>query len=114
MRPGLAHAALAAACCFWALSCEGFTSADDRPVAIQVDPLPDSILINDTVLVHARALNRSGDSIPGAPIELLALNPDTLGVDPARIAIFGVSTGTGRFVARAGNIPSIVLLIPVR
>ena len=83
-------------------------------MAIQVDPLPDSIVVGDTVPVHARALNRSGDSIPGAPIELISLNPDTLGVDPAQPAIIGVTIGTGRFVARTGNIPSIVLLIPVR
>ena len=114
MRSRLGHAALAAACCFWALTCEGFTSADDRAVAIQVDPLPDSILVNDTVEVHARALNRAGDSIPGALIVLIGLNPDTLGVDSARVAIFGVVPGTGRFVARTGNIPSTVLLIPVR
>ena len=79
-----------------------------------MDQVPDSIGIGDTVDVHVRALNRSGDSIPGAPIELVSLNPDTLGIDPARIAVFGIVAGTGRFIARAGNIPSIVLLIRIQ
>jgi hypothetical protein len=51
-------------------------------------------------------LNRSGDSIPGAPILLTSLNPDTLGIDTTRQSVIGIIAGLGRVVASSGNLRS--------
>lgn len=96
------HAALAAACCFTVLGCEGLSSAEDKPVAIEIVAPPDSILVGDTIVIQVRVLNRSGDSIPGAVVTLISLTPDTLGVDNARLAVIGKAVGPGRAIAESG------------
>jgi len=83
-------------------------------VAIQIVNKPDSIHVGDTVFIHVRALNRSGDSIPGAPITLDVENPDTIGVDTARQAVIGRAVGAGRVVAKSGNLPSDPFTILVK
>jgi hypothetical protein len=70
--------------------------------------------VGDTVAIHVRALNRSGDSILGAPIFLASLNPDTLGVDTAKTAVIGRLKGVGRFVAKSGTLPSPIFPITIR
>jgi hypothetical protein len=96
------------------LCCDGFTSGEDIPVAIQIIGKPDSIHVGDTVVLNVRVLNRSGDSIPGAPTALISLNPDTLGIDSARQAVVGKIVGTGRLVARSGGFPSAPFTILVK
>jgi hypothetical protein len=83
-------------------------------VAIDVIGLPDSIHVGDTVVLHIRVLNRSGDSIPNAPVELISLNPDTLGVDNSKQAIVGILTGPGRAIARSGDLPSEPFTVPIK
>lgn len=70
--------------------------------------------MGDTVVIRVRVLNRSGDSIIGAPVELVSLNPDTLGVDNARTAVIGKIKGSGRAIARSGDLPSAPFAIPVK
>lgn len=96
------------------LACEGVTSGTDTPVALVVLNKPDSILVGDTAVIQVRALNRSGDTIPNAVIVLFSRNPDTLGVDSARMAVIGLQKGTGRAVAVSGGLPSETFLIPVK
>src|SRR5207248_1784329 len=74
-RLKFSHAALAAACCFCGLSCEGLATSATTPYAVVVVAPPDSMHVNDTVVIHARAINRSGDSIPGAILTLVSLDP---------------------------------------
>jgi hypothetical protein len=59
-------------------------------------------------------LNRSGDSIPGAPVALVPLNPDTMGIDSARQAVIGLVIGTGRVLARSGELRSDPFTILVK
>ena len=108
------HAALAAACCFLALACEGLTSAADKPVAIEIVDPPDTVAVGDTAAVHVRVLNRDGDSIVGAAVSLVSLTPDTLGVDNSRIAVVGRMAGPGRAIAVAGNLPSAPFPVVVK
>jgi hypothetical protein len=102
----------------WALlalpACTGLTSGENEPVAIEVIGAPDTILVNDTVPIHIRALNRSGDSIPDAPLRLFSLTPDTLGVDSARLAVIGLAPGPGWAVAAVARLSSDSFRIIVR
>jgi hypothetical protein len=83
-------------------------------VAIEIVHPPDSVLVGDTVVIHARVLNRSGDSIPGAPMALISLTPDTLGVDAARFAVVGKAKGPGQAIVKSADLPSSPFLIPVK
>jgi hypothetical protein len=69
--------------------------------------------VGDTVVIHARALNRSGDTIQGAPLVLISLAPDTMSVDSARFAVVGLIAGVGRAVVKDGSLFSAPLLIPI-
>ena len=96
------------------MSCKGLVSGDSVPVAVQVVAPPDSMLVGDTVHIDVHVLNRSGDSIPGAPIVLLSLNPDTIGVDSARQAVVGLAAGPGQVIAKTGSLPSQPFRIVVK
>jgi hypothetical protein len=87
------------------VACTGLDGGSD-PVAIEFVNPPDTILVDETTLVHVRVLNRDGDSIPGAPWTLTSLNPDTIGVDTARRAVIGLMAGDGRILATTGSLPS--------
>ena len=88
------------------VSCQGLVSGDSTPVAVQVVAPPESLLVGDTVPVEVHALNRSGDSIPGAALFLVSLNPDTIGIDSARLAVIGLAVGPGQVIAKVGSLPS--------
>ncbi len=103
----------------WALvilgsACKGFTEGRDQPVAIEFVGVPDSIAVGDTMPVPVRVLNRAGDSIPGAPVTLTSLNPDTLGVDSASQSVFGLLPGPAKIVARSGALLSSPFNIRVK
>lgn len=83
-------------------------------MAIDVVAPPDSILLNDTIVIHLRVLNRSGDSIIGAPVALVSLTPDTLGIDSARTAVVGKRKGPGRAIARSGDLVSVPFAVVVK
>ena len=95
-------------------ACEGLTSGDAKPVAIEIVQPPDSIHIGDTVAIHVRVLNRAGDSIIGAPVALSAINPDTIGVDSAKTAVIGKVAGIGQVVASSGGFHSDIFRIPIK
>ncbi len=62
--------------------------------------------MGQTIPIHVRVLNRSGDSIVGAPVVLISLTPDTLGIDTPQVALVGKIAGHGRAFARSGDLPS--------
>lgn len=95
------------------LGCEGLTSGDDEPVAIVIVNPPSSIDTGQTLPITARALNRSGDTIPGLTPALISQNPDTLVADSVTGTITGRLKGTGRLVAAVGSTQSEILQIPV-
>ena len=67
---------------------------------------PDTIHVNDTIPIHVRVFNRSGDSIVGAPVFLTVTNDTLMGIDTARTAVIGKKPGTDSLVARSGSLPS--------
>lgn len=75
---------------------------------------PDSMRVDDTLDIQVRVLNRSGDSIPGAPVELISLQPDTISIHPGRIAIVGEALGPGDIIARSGDLPSAPFRVLVK
>ena len=75
---------------------------------------PDTIVVGDTVPIEVHALNRSGDSIPGAPLELVSNHPDTVAVVSGTLAVVGLVPGRGDVFARTGNLPSAVFRIVVK
>lgn len=93
-------------------ACQGLTSGESVPVAVQFVQPPDSMHVGDTVVIHVRVLNRSGDSIPGAPVSLFSVD-SLLAVDTARFAVVARFPGTGRVVARSGSLPSDPLPIAI-
>lgn len=109
-----ATAAVALLC---AAACTGFTTGDNA-IAIEFVAPPDTVRVGDTVVIQVRVLARSGDSIPGAPVTLVSLTPDTIGVDSVRQAVFVVNppaagVSHGLVTARSGNILSDPLRITV-
>jgi hypothetical protein len=95
------------------LACEGLSSAADKPVALEVTLPKDTIAVGDTLLIHVKVLNRSGDSIPSAVVTLVSLN-DTLDVDNSRVAVIGKLTGHGRAIAVSGSLPSEPFAVVVK
>lgn len=95
-------------------SCKGFTESSSQPVAIEFVGAPDTVAVDDTVFIAVRVLNRAGDSIPGAPIRLTSLNPDTLGIDSASQSVVGLMPGPARIVAVSGSLPSSPFRITVK
>lgn len=69
--------------------------------------------VGDTVVMQVRVLNRSGDSIPGAPVVIFSQD-SLLAVDSARLAVIAKYAGTGHVVARSGSLPSAPLPIPIK
>lgn len=104
----------------WALvilgsACKGLTEGRDQPVAIEfISGADTAVAVGDTVFVPLRVLNRAGDSIPGAPVVLTSLNPDTLGVDSASQSVIGLLPGPARIVARSGTLVSSPFPIRVK
>ena len=94
--------------------CEGLTSGDTKAVALEVVAPPDTILVNQHITIHVRVLNRSGDSIVGAPVRLVSLTPDTVGVDSTQVAIVGINAGPGKYVAFSGSLPSVPIAVIVK
>ena len=94
--------------------CQGLTSAADKPVAVEIVAPPDSIQVGQTIPIHVRVLNRDGDSIPDAAVLLVSLNPDTLGIDTAAVALVGKAKGPARWLARSGDLPSTTFPVVVK
>ncbi len=96
--------------------CTGITGDAGTPVAIefvtsQTPPL--RLEEFDTVLVRVRVRNSAGDTIAGAPVRLVSLNPDTVAVDSAIFGLVGVQPGPGRVVAFSGSLASDPLQVGV-
>ena len=97
-------------------ACQGYSTDYSAPVAIaivtsRVPPL--RLEEDDTLRVGVLVLDRAGDSVPGAKVRLLSLDPDTVMVDSATFAVTGVRPGTGRVIAESNNLQSTPLIITV-
>lgn len=116
----LRHATAAVACALAVLgtSCASITGDANAPIAIEFI-LPNfgqtlTVQEFDTVQIGVRVLDRSGDSIPGASVQLVSLNPDTLGIDSATNGLIGLRPGPARVVAVSGNLRSSALSVTVQ
>lgn len=88
------------------MACRGFVSDESTPVALQVIAPPESLAVGDSTPITVQVLNRSGDVIPDAEAFLLSLNPDTVGIAAATLAVVGLVPGPGDVVAGTGNLRS--------
>ncbi len=94
-------------------ACTGLTASSSTPYAIVILAPPESLAVGQSIVIHARALNRSGDTIAGAPLKLVSLDPDTMGVDTASFSVVGILAGTGRAIVTSGGLQSNPFLIPI-
>jgi len=93
------------------LGCSGLTEGAGGVVELEVtQPNLLTIEIGETLPLTARALNKDGNEV-ATPVTWLAPDP-TLTVDATGV-ITGVSAGTGRVQAFAGNLPSAVVQFTV-
>ncbi len=117
MTPRHATAAVACALGMLGWACASITGDAGAPVAIEfVGPAFSQRLVVqefDTLPIGVHVLSRTGDTIPGAPIQLVSLNPDTLGVDSAPPGLIGLRPGHARVVATSGDLHSDPLSVTV-
>jgi len=68
----------------------------------------------DTLVIGVEVLDQSGDTVPNAPIHLVSLTPDTVGVDSAlHYGLLGLMAGPGRVMAVSGDLQSDPLSVSV-
>jgi hypothetical protein len=105
----------AAALAAWSLTllaaaCTHLTTDLNAPVAIEFVALTYPFVeVGDTLPLHVRVLDRAGDSIPGAPVQLVVLDTTKLLVDGSGLAVIGLDTtgaGAARVVAVSGRLRS--------
>ncbi len=115
MRLAAPFGACALAALAW--GCKGVTADANAPVAIEfVTPQAGPVQLEelDTVVIGVRVRNQSGDTIPNAPIRVVSLTPDTVGVDSAlRFGLVGIHSGAGRVMAISGALQSDPLPVQV-
>lgn len=96
--------------------CASIVGDSSAPVAIEFatsQPPPIRLEEFDTVVVRVRVLDRAGDTIPGAPVRLVSLNPDTVAIDTVNWGLVGVRPGPARVLAMSGSLRSDPLAIQV-
>lgn len=110
-------AALAASALIAGSACKALSPDFGAVIAIDVS-LPDSgvIIVGDTLLPHARALDGRGDST-NTTVVWSAIDTTLKVVDSLTGATVGLAQGTGRLVARAGalrsNPATVTILAPL-
>ncbi len=100
------------------MGCSDITGNFDRVIAIELSSdLSVVVEEQDTVRLTARALTAAGDSVPGAAIFWVLLNPDTAQVgftlDSATGLVQAVAPGTGRVQAAFENLRTPPITITV-
>ena len=117
MRRGHATAAVACALAVLGTHCSSISSDANAPLAIEfvLPHFTSSLVVQefDTVPIVVRVLSHAGDTIPGAPVQLVSFAPDTLAVDTQPLRLVGVRPGHARLVATSGNLRSDPLAVTV-
>jgi hypothetical protein len=100
-----------------AAACTSLTGDASQPVAIEFvlgQSPPLRLEEFDTLPIAVRVRDRAGDTVPGAPVTLTAVAPDTVfGIDSAAQTVFGLRPGDGRLVASSGALQSSPLAVHV-
>lgn len=113
------HATAAVACALAVLGtrCTSITGDANAPVSIEfvlTSNPPDTVVEEfDTVTIGVRVRARSGDTIPGAVVQLVSLNPDTVGIDSVAHGLIGLIPGHARVLAISGSLRSDPLRVTV-
>ena len=109
---------MACALALLASGCTGLVSDFSQPVAIEFVTSQGAALSveeQDTLVVGVRVRDAAGDTVPGAPVRVVSLTPDTLGVDSARhFGLIGLRAGPGRVIAISGSLQSSPLAVTVQ
>jgi hypothetical protein len=113
------HATAAVACALAVLGthCASISGDANAPLAIEF-VLPNfttPFIVDefDTVQIGVRVRNNAGDTIPGAPVQLVSFAPDTLAIDSALRGLIGVRLGHARLVAISRGLHSDPLVVAV-
>ena len=96
--------------------CQGYSTDLSAPVAIAIvttQSPPFRVQEFDTVRVRVVVLDRGGDTVAGAPVRLVSLNPDTLAIDSADLGLVGLVPGAARVMAISGALQSVPLAMTV-
>jgi hypothetical protein len=115
----LRHATAAVACALAVLGtrCASITSDATAPIAIEfvLPHFTQAVRVEefDTVPLGVRVLDRAGDTIAGAPVQVVSLNPDTLKVDTLPLRLIGIQPGPARLLAFSGSLHSNPLTVTV-
>jgi hypothetical protein len=113
------HATAAVACALAVLGthCGSITGDSSTPLAIEfvLPHFTSSFTVQefDTLPIDVRVRNKAGDTIPGAPVQVVSLAPDTLAVDTQPLVLIGLRPGHARLVAISGSLHSDPLAVTV-
>jgi hypothetical protein len=92
--------------------CSNINEVSGGVVALEVTvPSPQTIEVNESLQLSARALNKDGDSVAAAIV--WSVGDPTLTVDASTGVLTGVSPGTGRVQASVGTLTSGVFTFTV-
>ena len=117
MKRGRATASVACALAVLGTRCASIASDASAPLAIEF-VLPNfttPFIVDefDTVRIGVRVRNNAGDTIPGAPVQVVSFAPDTLAVDTQPLGLIGLRRGHSRLLATSGNLRSDLLVVAV-
>jgi hypothetical protein len=119
LKRGHATAAVACALAVLGTHCSSISSDANAPLAIEfILPFPHftstlTVQEFDTVPITVAVLDHAGDTIPGAPVQVVSLNPDILAVDTLPVRLIGLQPGPARVIATSGNLRSDPLAVTV-
>ena len=109
---------MACALALLASGCTGFTTDFSQPVAVEFvtsQKVPLTIEELDTIVVGVRVRSAAGDTIAGAPVNVVSLTPAEVGVDTAlHYGLVGLHSGTGEVIAFSGSLESGPLAVTVQ
>ena len=111
---------LAPVAIFATIACETITGDFNRVIAIQINaPSELNIMVDDTLVLEATAINAAGDPVTAAVIVWAVLDIDSdstqvgFTLDPQSGTVIGTSPGSGRVRAQVEELPSEPVFINV-
>jgi hypothetical protein len=117
LKRGRATAAVACALAVLGTHCSSIAGDARAPLAIEfvLPRFASTLTVQefDTVPIVVHVLDHAGDTIPGAPVQLMSFATDTLAVDTEPLGLIGVRPGHSRLVASSGNLRSDPLAVTV-
>jgi len=117
VRRGRATATVACALAVLGTHCSSIAGDAKAPLAIEfvLPHFTSTLTVQefDTVPIVVHVLDHAGDTVPGAPVRMMSLNPDTLAADSLPLRLIGLRPGPARVIASSGNLRSDPLAVTV-